>query len=239
MEFELNLTADRAVVRESLKGVLWCIFFHRLFGPIAPSSHEFMGVTYPVASNLPDVDSLFDQKIDQLIKKDFGSADSLRQPKVGQLLISFHKNPSKIKKKSSWFGHLKDDVSQETTVWESWRINVNCRPVPPESLSADTSSVHDRGIIFPQLLRLMCLLFHMRLKSTRSLPRNLLRPSTMSRGETTSRRCWINLQVITQNSFIIVNSLFTSHRSQVGAVHPLLSTNKNTLLLVDNSINKA
>ncbi|QEL59674.1 hypothetical protein CJJ09_001756 [Candidozyma auris] len=145
MEFELNLTADRAVVRESLKGVLWCIFFHRLFGPIAPSSHEFMGVTYPVASNLPDVDSLFDQKIDQLIKKDFGSADSLRQPKVGQLLISFHKNPSKIKKKSSWFGHLKDDVSQETTVWESWRINVNCRPVPPESLSADTSSVHDRG----------------------------------------------------------------------------------------------
>lgn len=94
-------------------------------------------------------------------------------------------------------------------------------------------------IIFPQLLRLMCLLFHMRLKSTQSLPRNLLRPLTMSRGETTSRRCWINLQVITQNSFIIVNSLFTLHRSQVGAVHPLLSTNKNTLLLVDNSINKA
>lgn len=105
-----------------------------------------MGIPYPVANNLPDLDSLFDQKIDQLIKKDFGSADSLSQPKVGQLLVLFHKNPSKIKKKSLWFGHVKDDIQQETTVWESWQINVNCRPVPPEKLLADTSSMHDRGV---------------------------------------------------------------------------------------------
>lgn len=160
MDFTLNLTADRAVVRESLKGmlnelviteikltlgVLWCIFFHRLFGPIAPSSHEFMGIPYPVANNLPDIDSLFDQKIDQLIKKDFGSADSLSQPKVGQLLVLFHKT-SKIKKKSLWFGHVKDDLLQDPSVWELWRINVNCRPVPPEKLPADTALMHDKGV---------------------------------------------------------------------------------------------
>lgn len=109
-----------------------------------------MGVPYPVASSLPDLDSLFDQKIDQLIKKNFGTADSLSEPKVGQLLVLFHNNPSKIKKKLSWFGHLKDDALQETSVWESWRINVNCRPVLTEKLLADASSRHDKGV---QLLR--------------------------------------------------------------------------------------
>lgn len=141
MEFTLSITAERSVVRESLKGMyatpafellltaglLWTIFFHRLFGPVTPTTNEFIDIPYPMAVGLPDLDSLIDQKIDQLIKKDFGPPHAAAAPSVGQLVVAFL-DKNKLKKKSGWFGHSKDDA-KDLVRWELWIINVNCFPV--------------------------------------------------------------------------------------------------------------
>lgn len=214
-----------------------------------------MGIPYPVANNLPDIDSLFDQKIDQLIKKDFGSADSLSQPKVGQLLVLFHKT-SKIKKKSLWFGHIRDDLLQDTSVWELWRINVNCRPVPPEKLPADAALMHEKGVQLsrqsfeetlmtiyekidskkdhiPLLQRLMFRLFPTRLKLTPNHPRSLLHLQTTSPGATTSKDARLALPFA-----LFVNRIFNLHL-QVGTIHAFLATNKDTLFLVNHFFEQA
>ncbi|KAM9931881.1 hypothetical protein OXX80_008474 [Metschnikowia pulcherrima] len=127
MEFLLNLTAERSVAREALKGVLWTIFFHRLFGPVVPVTNEFLEIPYPMVVGVPDIDSAIDERIDQLIKRDFSSATHNAEPSVGQIVVSFAQKATKSKKKSGWFGHVKEEPA--STVWETWTINVNCLPL--------------------------------------------------------------------------------------------------------------
>lgn len=82
-----------------------------------------------MAEGLPDLDSLIDQKIDRLVKKDFLSAED---SSIGQLVIAFlHKELAK-KKKVGWFGHAKEDGLSVSARWETWIINVNCLPKSPE-----------------------------------------------------------------------------------------------------------
>lgn len=95
-----------------------------------------MDIAYPMAADMPDLDSLIDHKIDQLIKKDF----TLNKSSVGQIVVLFlHKSPSKTKKKSGWFGHVRDDESEEAAAWETWILNVNCLPMSTEVVFGDIS----------------------------------------------------------------------------------------------------
>lgn len=110
-------------------GIVWTIFFNRLFGPVTPTTNEFMDIAYPMAANLADLDSHIDSKIDELIKKDFGSSSNAAQPRVGQLVTRFlDTNATKAKKKSGWFGHVTED-KPGSLVWETWIVNVNCLPM--------------------------------------------------------------------------------------------------------------
>lgn len=84
-----------------------------------------MDVPYPMALGLPDLDSLIDHRIDQLIRKDFSSS-STSGPSAGQLAIVFLDKDGK-KKKLGWFGSKDDDP--HASKWESWFINVNCLPL--------------------------------------------------------------------------------------------------------------
>lgn len=93
---------------------------------MTPITTEFMDIAYPMAANLPDLDSLIDTKIDELIRKDFGGP-SVTQPRVGVLLVQFLDGNGKSKKKSSWFGHVTED--KPLTPWESWTLNVMCLPL--------------------------------------------------------------------------------------------------------------
>ena len=43
--------------------------FNRLFGPITPVTNEFMNVSYPMANNLPDLDSLIDEKVNRILNQ--------------------------------------------------------------------------------------------------------------------------------------------------------------------------
>ncbi|CUM52484.1 unnamed protein product [Debaryomyces tyrocola] len=118
-------------------GIIWTIFFHRLFGPITPTTNEFLTITYPMTSDLPDLDSLIDEKINQLIKKKFDDntvQNQEQKPKMGQVVIQFlDKKVTKSKKKTGWFGQGKSSDSEDLKLWESWTINVKCLPIIRES----------------------------------------------------------------------------------------------------------
>ncbi|VEU21381.1 DEKNAAC102533 [Brettanomyces naardenensis] len=67
MEFELKLVTDIDTAQDYLKGILWSIFFHRLFGSIVPQdNHNFLGVPYPT-TEFPELDRLIESKIDCIV----------------------------------------------------------------------------------------------------------------------------------------------------------------------------
>lgn len=105
-------------------GILWCIFFNRLFGPISPSTQEFKDIPYPIATDVPELEQLIDQKIDILTKK-FFSLTHMTEPTSGKLQVVFYYQTPKTKRKSSWFSH-KDTQAPENIAWERWLINVEC-----------------------------------------------------------------------------------------------------------------
>lgn len=125
---------------------MWTIFFHRLFGPITPTTNEFLDVVYPMAADQPDLDSTIDRKVDQLIKKHL-LALSPAQPPVGVLAILFmDENHAKAKKKSGWFGHITEG-KHESYAWESWVILVECTPFAnPEHLGNNVDAIFNPSI---------------------------------------------------------------------------------------------
>ncbi|CUM48641.1 uncharacterized protein AC631_05395 [Debaryomyces fabryi] len=94
-----------------------------------------------MTSDLPDLDSLIDERINQLIKKKFDDAivqksedNQEQKAKMGQVVIQFlDKQVTKSKKKTGWFGQGKSSDSEDLKPWESWIINVKCLPIIKES----------------------------------------------------------------------------------------------------------
>lgn len=83
-----------------------------------------------MASDCPEIDSLIDHRIDQLIKESFTSSQNAPSPMLGQVAVLFGvKDLSKSKKKSGWFGHVKEQVSDDMPIWEKWYLNVKCLPI--------------------------------------------------------------------------------------------------------------
>lgn len=68
---------------------MWTIFFHRLFGPIEPCTTEFLNITYPQAKNLPDLESLMDERIGRYIRVVIGDVDRKTLPIKGIIKIEF------------------------------------------------------------------------------------------------------------------------------------------------------
>ncbi|RCK64137.1 hypothetical protein Cantr_10554 [Candida viswanathii] len=122
MIFIIDLVAERSVLRESLKGIIWTIFFNRLFGPVTPVTNEFMNVTYPLASNLPDLDSLIDEKINKFIHS---LTESSNRGKIEVQFLSKSSN----KKKTGWFSNSTYIDKEELKVWEVWRIDIEVLPL--------------------------------------------------------------------------------------------------------------
>ncbi|RLV93384.1 hypothetical protein JA1_002560 [Spathaspora sp. JA1] len=125
MEFVLDLIAERSVIRESLKGIIWTIFFNRLFGPITPSTSEFLNITYPVAINLPDLDSSIDERINQLVKTRF---DKNNHRGIINIQFLDKDRHAASKKKTGWFGR-ENQPGESLKCWESWLINIECLPI--------------------------------------------------------------------------------------------------------------
>lgn len=93
-----------------------------------------------MASNLPDLDALIDEKIDLVIKRDFDFSQSL-DPKLGQVMVQFFDGKAKSKRKTSWFGGKEDP--ENFKLWESWIVHIKCLPTasdPATGATAGTSS---------------------------------------------------------------------------------------------------
>ena len=90
-----------------------------------------------MAANLPDLDSLIDEKISRLIRQ-FDSVNA----KTGRIVIKFlDKNKSKSKKKTGWFAKA-DSPEDEVKVWEVWILTVTCIPLeePRDSNTSNSSN---------------------------------------------------------------------------------------------------
>lgn len=117
-------------------GIIWSIFFQRLFGPITPNLNEFFDIPYPFASDQNDLDTLIDQKINELIKRDFENIDEV---KLSSIMIQFYDPKTAKSRKSSWFGQK--DNTEHLKSWESWIIKIKCLPMNVTSLSSTTSDL--------------------------------------------------------------------------------------------------
>ncbi|ODV85696.1 hypothetical protein CANARDRAFT_7074 [[Candida] arabinofermentans NRRL YB-2248] len=63
MDFNLKIIADLDTVHDYLKGILWTIFFTRLFGSIKPDdNNSFLDIPYPTTP-FPELESLIESKI--------------------------------------------------------------------------------------------------------------------------------------------------------------------------------
>lgn len=67
----LEFTIDNLLFAEAAKGIIWSIFFQRLFGLVHPESTNFLNISYP-RCNIPELDALIDtelQHINSLLEK--------------------------------------------------------------------------------------------------------------------------------------------------------------------------
>ncbi|CAD1808642.1 hypothetical protein FOB58_000668 [Candida parapsilosis] len=124
MQFVIDLVAERSVLKESIKGVIWTIFFNRLFGPITPTTREFLDVTYPSATNLPELESLIEEKVSSFIRT---CIESKLLPANGTITIQFLNKSNAKRKSSGWFG--REYESDDIKPWEKWTINVESLPI--------------------------------------------------------------------------------------------------------------
>lgn len=98
-----------------------------------------------MATDLPDLDGLIDEKIGQLIKTHFDGREPANIPHLapeeppqkemapeGRVMVQFFDGKTtKSKKKSSWFGQGKSEDSDHR-LWESWVLHVKCLPLASE-----------------------------------------------------------------------------------------------------------
>lgn len=107
----------------SLSAILHTIFFHRLFTPLQPSTHETLDLTLPQILD-PEIASLIDTKTTALLRH----LDSTYSAQRANLTLSFLEK----KRRKGWFA-----AANEETTWESWVIRV-------EILSARTEGERSR-----------------------------------------------------------------------------------------------
>ena len=81
-----------------------------------------MNVSYPMANNLPDLDSLIDEKVNRILNQ---ITEVSNQAKINVQFLSKSSN----KKKTGWFGNSTYNAQDDLVVWESWLINVESLPL--------------------------------------------------------------------------------------------------------------
>lgn len=123
--FKIALTVDRSYNAETLKAILSTILFLRLFGSLAPSTGEAMGVAYPKVAN-PEIDSLLTTKI-----REFTTENGEHSAKIVDARVEFYERRVK---KTAWF------AKTHNCCWESWRIQMSSPDSPSKQGTSDMFS---------------------------------------------------------------------------------------------------
>ncbi|KAL6164844.1 hypothetical protein ACJQWK_09564 [Exserohilum turcicum] len=111
-EYNLDIFADAAFVKDVVKAILHTIFFHRYFTSISPLTRDLLDLTLPAIDDV-DLETLIEQKTFALVR----SIDSTHQPRGrGQIVVQFFE---KKRRKTYFFAKADEDVC-----WEQWTLDV-------------------------------------------------------------------------------------------------------------------
>ncbi|KNG50475.1 DUF1649-domain-containing protein [Stemphylium lycopersici] len=111
-EYNLDIFADAACVKDVVKAILHTIFFHRYFTSISPLTRDLLDLTLPAIDDV-DLETLIEQKTFALVR----AIDSTHQPRGrGQIVVQFFE---KKRRKTYFFGKADEDVC-----WEQWTLDV-------------------------------------------------------------------------------------------------------------------
>jgi hypothetical protein len=103
-------------------GILHTIFFHRLFTPVLPSTHDVLDTTLPYVAE-DDIERTIDARATSLLRALDTTGTPLSpqyhasKPAHGTIVVQFLE---KKRKKGGWFIAKAD----EEAVWEVWILNV-------------------------------------------------------------------------------------------------------------------
>ncbi|CDK25906.1 unnamed protein product [Kuraishia capsulata CBS 1993] len=108
MEFSLTIVSDLDTVLDNTRGILWTIFFNRLFGPITPKNDYFLGVPYPKVVGATALEDLINSEATSMVK-------SLTDSPLSQDAAVF--------KSSIAIKFYERD--RHAVCWETWTLRVN------------------------------------------------------------------------------------------------------------------
>ncbi|TGZ81096.1 DUF1649-domain-containing protein [Ascodesmis nigricans] len=97
------------------EGVLYTIFFHRLFSSFRPSTRDLLDLTLPSFDDA-ELDDMINQRLAQLMRSMEPSTNAGPRTSRGQLAVRFYE---KRPRKASWFAK-----AEEKVCWEQWTLNV-------------------------------------------------------------------------------------------------------------------
>lgn len=139
---------DLDTIHDYLKGILWSIFFNRIFGFVIPEdSKSFLNVPYPTV-NFPELDNLIEYKIESILnglKKDISNIEESNEMFYKCIMIikfyettinklsdskSISSNSNKNKQISSHASSSTNSQLQQSTekyvnCWEKWTLMIN------------------------------------------------------------------------------------------------------------------
>ncbi|KAG0044915.1 hypothetical protein BGZ83_009818 [Gryganskiella cystojenkinii] len=108
--FPVELTVERAYLKDALRAILHTILFHRVFANVKPRDMEILDLTIPIIDD-PEIDRLVEEKIAAFVKV----ADANPQSH-GQIGVMFYEKRTK----RAWFSSTSSEVC-----WEQWAITIN------------------------------------------------------------------------------------------------------------------
>ncbi|EEQ34046.1 hypothetical protein McanMca71_002770 [Microsporum canis] len=120
-EHILEIFADRASVKEIVKGIIHAIFFHRYFPCVRPDSIDVLDLTLPVIDDL-EVETLIDARVNALIQQHLSTASNSANGGVrARIAVQFFEK--KRKKSGAWFTGLTGN-GEEEICWEIWTLDI-------------------------------------------------------------------------------------------------------------------
>ncbi|RPB16004.1 DUF1649-domain-containing protein [Morchella conica CCBAS932] len=121
--FSLEVLADRALVKDIVKGVISTIFFHRFFPTVRPKTRDLLDLTLPAVDD-PELEELIDERTNVLIKAIEASTSTGSKPHRGQIAVEFYER----RPKKAWFSK-----AEEKVCWEQWVLNVTLVTIKTDS----------------------------------------------------------------------------------------------------------
>ncbi|KAK2855510.1 hypothetical protein FQN49_005124 [Arthroderma sp. PD_2] len=119
-EHILEIFADRASVKEIVKGIIHAIFFHRYFPCVRPDSVDVLDLTLPVIDDL-EVETLVDARVNALIQQHLSTASNSNGGVRARIAVQFFEK--KRKKSGAWFTGLTGN-NEEEVCWEIWTLDI-------------------------------------------------------------------------------------------------------------------